>query len=364
MLAGLAKTQLLRLELGGGGGLLWAEVTRPANRQGRVEVLCCGELLQLSADAAAPGGVVAAPAGYAPRLGEAWVKAVPGLADSLKWVRQQQEADGSLPSQLAAAHGIVALHPLQTLAQFQAEVAAAPGPWIDGTAPGDPPLDEQQQALLTAGELAAFLGGARGVCLLQLRKGWGDTRAGLQPLLRPWALELLRAAAGHKGVALLGSAAPEGLGASLVLAARQQPWHAWGKRLAGEGVQSSIVADSPFYKLLIGEEGRGWGELGFVWCVKGRCVGRWLGHTRWLLHRSVAHPSADRASPPCIPPMQAASWATSPATFTTTSRWVRTRRRQECVSARARMHPRWPPPPPPSCPAPCAPSRCSPWAGG
>lgn len=177
----------------------------------------------------------------------------------------------------------------------------------DGTGPEDDPPDEQAVALLTAGELAAFLAGARGVCLLQLLKGWGDTADGRQqPLLRPWVLTLLQEAAGHKGVALLPSAAPgeaRQLGETLVLAARQQPWQAWAKHLAGLGVQarlghargrwldqqvhasgpvpradaaakvppvlavsctqttlppcpqSSIVADSPFYKLLIGGRG-------------------------------------------------------------------------------------------------------------
>jgi ABC-type Co2+ transport system permease subunit len=107
-------------------------------------------------------------------------------------------------------------------------------------------------ALLTAGELAAFLAGLRGVCLLQLHKGWGDRSAAVQALLRPWVLALLQAAATHKGVVLLRSAAPQELGASLVLCARQQPFHAWGKHLASQGVQAAIVADSPFYKLLIG----------------------------------------------------------------------------------------------------------------
>ncbi len=150
----------------------------------------------------------------------------------------------------------------QTSYQTTAEHACPP--WharrrCDGTGPDDPPPDEQAVALLTAGELAAFLAGARGICLLQLLKGWGDTSDGRQqPLLRPWVLTLLQEAAGHKGVALLPSAAPgdaRQLGETLVLAARQQPWQAWAKHLAGLGVQSSIVADSPFYKLLIGAAG-------------------------------------------------------------------------------------------------------------
>lgn len=254
VLVAAVPTQLIRLDLGATPGSsgpsqpLWLEVTRA--RGGRVEALCCGELLALSAGP--DGRLEAAPAGASPRLGEPWVKAVPGLADSLKRVRQQQAADGSLPSALLAARGAAALTPLQTLADFRAAVAAAPGPWCDGTAPGEAPLGQQEQALLTAGELAAFLAGRRGVCLLQLHKGWGDTGAALQPLLRPWVLALLREAAGTKAASVLASAAPGGLGASVVLAARQQPWLAWGRHLAAQGVQSSIVADSPFYKLLIG----------------------------------------------------------------------------------------------------------------
>jgi hypothetical protein len=256
VLGSAAKTQLLRCELGGGsssssgggGGTLWLEVVRV--KQGRVEALCSGEMLRLSVGA--EGQVAASASGLFPRLGDPWVKATPGLVDSLKKVRAQQAADGSLPSQLIAARSIAALQPLQTLAQFQAEVAAAPAPWCAGTAPGDPPLSQQQQALLTAGELAAFLAGHRGVALLQLHKGWGDQSSGMQPLLRPWVLPLLQQAAEHRGAALLASAAAGQLGASLVLCSRQQPWLAWGKHLASQGVQSAIVADSPFYKLLIG----------------------------------------------------------------------------------------------------------------
>lgn len=248
VLSAAQPAQLVRCELGNGGGTLWMEVVRC--RRGRLEVICSGELLQISQDGA--GAVVASPAGFFPRLGEPWVKATPGLADALKKVRQQQRDEGSLPSSLIAAHGIQQLQLQETLAEFQAAVAAAPGAWCDGAAPGDPPPSERDAALLTAGELAAFLAGLRGVCLLQLHKGWGDRSAALQALLRPWVLALLRAAAGHKGAVLLRSCAPQELGASLVLCARQQPFHAWGKHLASQGVQAAIVADSPFYKLLIG----------------------------------------------------------------------------------------------------------------
>jgi hypothetical protein len=38
----------------------------------------------------------------------------------------------------------------------------------NGAGPSDPALTEEQQALLTAGELAAFLNGLRGLCVVQV----------------------------------------------------------------------------------------------------------------------------------------------------------------------------------------------------
>ena len=89
------------------------------------------------------------------------------------------------------------------------------------------------------------------MAILQLLCGW-DNRLDRQPLLRPLVLRLLQRAAEDKRAALLPAAAPGGLGASLLLAARCQPYKAWAEHLAGLGVQAGIVADSPFYKLLIG----------------------------------------------------------------------------------------------------------------
>ena len=127
-LAGLAEGQLLRLQLGGDGGTLWAEVLKCKPRQGVVEVRCCGELLRLSQQG--PGSsLAAAAAGWSPLLGAPWVKAVPGLASSLSKLRQLQQEHSSLPSQLVERHGLEAVQPLVTLAAFREQVAAAPGPW-------------------------------------------------------------------------------------------------------------------------------------------------------------------------------------------------------------------------------------------
>ena len=87
------------------------------------------------------------------------------------------------------------------------------------------------------------------MCIVQLYKGWGGKGADQQPLLRPFVMQLLQRAAEDKGVLLMGSAAPEGLGASLLLCPRQQPFKAWAEHLAGVGVQAALVAESPFYKV-------------------------------------------------------------------------------------------------------------------
>lgn len=127
-LASLAEGQLLRLQLGGEGGTLWAEVIKCKPRQGAVEVRCCGELLRLSRTDTG-SSIVAAAAGWSPLLGAPWAKAVPGLAGSLAKLRQLQQEHGSLPSQLIERHGLEAVQPLLTLAAFREQVAAAPGTW-------------------------------------------------------------------------------------------------------------------------------------------------------------------------------------------------------------------------------------------
>jgi hypothetical protein len=43
-----------------------------------------------------------------------------------------------------------------------------------------------------------------------------------------------------------------GLGLTAILCAKAEPWRAWGAHLAGFGAQAALVADSAYYKLLIG----------------------------------------------------------------------------------------------------------------
>jgi hypothetical protein len=181
------------------------------------------------------------------------VKACPGLQQALQAARSQQEVAAALPSQLLQQRGPAGLgiQAVTSLAALEGQVALDPGFWCDGTGPADAPPTEEQNALLCAGELLAFLQGRRGVALVQLALGFDPGVT--PPLLRPLVLRLLQRAAAAKGVDILPSVAAGGAAASLVLAARQAPYRQWGAHLAEVGVQGSLVAGSPFYKLLVGK---------------------------------------------------------------------------------------------------------------
>jgi hypothetical protein len=256
-LAALAPGDLVRCELAGaapGDAAFYLEVLK-RRRDGVVEAVCEGELLAL-----APG---APPAhrGHWPRLGDAWVRAAPGLAEALAAARRRQDAAGGAarPSAALAARGVAAASLATSEAVFEAEVAADPAFWRDGAAPGAPPPAGDAAALLSAGELLTFLHGARGIALVQLRldAAAGDAPPGAPsrlPLLRPFTLRALRRCAESKGVALIGSrlAAAGAPATSIVVAAKAAPYRAWGAHLAAVGVQASLVAGSPFYQALVG----------------------------------------------------------------------------------------------------------------
>jgi hypothetical protein len=43
-----------------------------------------------------------------------------------------------------------------------------------------------------------------------------------------------------------------GRGVSAIITAKAEPWRSWGAHLASFGAQAALVAESPYYKLLIG----------------------------------------------------------------------------------------------------------------
>jgi len=229
-----------------------------------IEALCEGEILRIQ-----PSTGTIEHVGYWPRLSDAWVKQFPAFYTALKSLRQKYQGNPeALPSSLLnlAARGVVGaggaekeirttleIKKVTSLSKFEGLVASNPSFWCDGTAPHDPMPTSEQTVLLSAGELSSFLQGLRGVLLVQLEMSvTPDIRVPL-PLLRPFVLRLLqRVLESKKGVVVLPSTAPGGGAASLVVATKQQPFKAWGARLAEIGVQAALIADSPYYKLLVG----------------------------------------------------------------------------------------------------------------
>eukprot|EP00882_Tetradesmus_deserticola_P023574 GHRQ01025667.1.p1 GENE.GHRQ01025667.1~~GHRQ01025667.1.p1 ORF type:complete len:187 (+),score=47.30 GHRQ01025667.1:244-804(+) len=104
--------------------------------------------------------------------------------------------------------------------------------------------------MFTAGELAAFLQGQRGIVLVQLFNGWDPSKG--QPLYNPLALLMMEQALSAAGVAHVSSVAPGGVGLTGILYADREPFASWAAHLASFGCQANTVAGSAYYKLLIG----------------------------------------------------------------------------------------------------------------
>ncbi|KAL6754050.1 hypothetical protein V8C86DRAFT_2712690 [Haematococcus lacustris] len=160
---------------------------------------------------------------------------------------------------------------LDSLQGLEQRVAADPQPWCAGSGPGDPPLTGLAYQEQCAGELLALMHGARGLVMVQLAAGWDP---GLpQPVHNPFVITLLERAARQAGAApppdsrprppnkaasvvrslsVFMSPAPGGLGVTAIIAADKSPFKEWARALAGFGAQAALVAESPFYKLLVG----------------------------------------------------------------------------------------------------------------
>lgn len=212
-------------------------------KKNALKFLCQGEMLELR-----QGEFVSN--GYHPRLSESWVKKTPTLVESLEIVRKSQKKDAP-PSELLQRVSIEDVELVTCLPEFENMVQENPAQWCDGTGPHDEPLNEIDQNLLTAGELIALSKGYRGVCLLQTSFPI-DTAETRLPLLRPFVLTLLRNMVESKDLVVYPSSAAGGAATSLVISAKRQPFKAWGAYLASIGAQASVVAESEFYKLVIG----------------------------------------------------------------------------------------------------------------
>lgn len=171
------------------------------------------------------------------------VKALPGWAAAV----QQQQARQQLPQQPLLLQSVANVY---SAAALQAAVRQNPAPWRDGTGPDDPPIKGLQYQTLCAGEIEALLAGQRGVVMVQLWVGWDASAP--QPVHNCLVLHGLRRALSRKDVSIFLSSAPGGLGLTAILAAQVEPFRSWGAHLASFGAQAALVADSPYYKLLIG----------------------------------------------------------------------------------------------------------------
>lgn len=223
------------------GNYLFLEAVK--GKKNALKFLCQGELLELR-----QGEFVSN--GYYPRLSESWVKKTPTLVESLEIVRKLQKGNAS-PSELLQRSSIEDVELVTCLPEFEKMVQQNPAQWCDGTGPHDEPLNEIDQNMLTAGELIALSKGYRGVCLLQTSFPIDTTETRL-PMLRPFVLTLLRNMVESKDLLIFPSSAAKGAATSLVISAKRQPFKAWGTYLASIGAQASVVAESEFYKLMIG----------------------------------------------------------------------------------------------------------------
>jgi hypothetical protein len=65
-------------------------------------------------------------------------------------------------------------------------------------------------------------------------------------------LTLLKEAAANPQLGMVLTSTAGGLGVTALVFADKQPFRAWAEHLTSFGAQAALVADSPYYKLLIG----------------------------------------------------------------------------------------------------------------
>ncbi|WIA17916.1 hypothetical protein OEZ85_009410 [Tetradesmus obliquus] len=202
-----------------------------------------GQLLRLAVAAGEDAGALQLTAlGGFPAADSLTVSSFPQLAGVLPALHAHA---GELPA------GTVTAEVLDSLEHLQQQVVADAAEWRDGNAPGDPVKTQLQQAVFTAGELAAFLQGQRGIALVQLFNGWEPSKG--QPIYNPLAIHMLEQALAAPGVAFISSVAPGGVGLTGILYADREPFASWAMHLASFGCQANAVAGSAYYKLLIGQ---------------------------------------------------------------------------------------------------------------
>jgi len=236
-----AEGDLLRIELSN-GTTVRVEVTEVD--EAAAELRGSGErlrwIVQLSAGRARASGLALSPT-------ERWVSSFDGWKAALRKDTSPKDTEKQWLE-------ITACEIETSLAELHAAVRADARRWCDGTAEGDAPLTDAESATLAAGELLSLLEGKRGACMIQLFVGWDASLS--TPAYNPFVLRLLRECVRRKDVGVLTSEVRGSeknlLGLSAIVFAEREPWTSWAPHLAEFGAQASLIAQSPYYGLLVG----------------------------------------------------------------------------------------------------------------
>lgn len=140
---------------------------------------------------------------------------------------------------------------LMSLKELEAIVQANMKMYTEGTSPGAPEKSEIEKATMTAGELIALYAGHRGIVSVQMYNGWDEDRG--QPIFDDlFVFEMIDQCLSHPDIRPIISTAPENKGYTLILFVNKEPFISYAAHLSSFGFQSSIIAGSPYFKLLCG----------------------------------------------------------------------------------------------------------------
>eukprot|EP00195_Chlamydomonas_chlamydogama_P007386 CAMPEP_0202904644 /NCGR_PEP_ID=MMETSP1392-20130828/30463_1 /ASSEMBLY_ACC=CAM_ASM_000868 /TAXON_ID=225041 /ORGANISM="Chlamydomonas chlamydogama, Strain SAG 11-48b" /LENGTH=321 /DNA_ID=CAMNT_0049592387 /DNA_START=167 /DNA_END=1135 /DNA_ORIENTATION=+ len=239
------------LQLDAESSTFYMEVTQaPISEAGSIQTAWQGNLLRLDHNAEQISYKISY-VGPVLRAGDPLLKSFPGWLEALTRqgaaLQQRQQQDlAKLPEVVPAA----SVHVVGSLSQLEGMVGQDASRWCTGSGPSDSPPSGVQYQMQSAGELLALLTGQRGVAMVQLHVGW-DSGAP-QPVHNPLVIPLLRQAVTNPDLCVAMSSAQGGLGLTAMLSAKKEPFKSWAAHLASFGAQAALVADSPYYKLLIG----------------------------------------------------------------------------------------------------------------
>lgn len=250
----------------------WFEVTGDGGDShtpgsGCLRGICRGRAFILRRDGSSRPGFILEPA---PDAAQPDLKAEPWVRDAYpEWhaLLHDLAPGGRYPRPAAAVHAAmpnggacVGVTKVTSYEALKSQASEDPAFWRDGTAPDAPPMTPIQHATLNAGEILATLCGQRGVVMTQLWAGWhGDAEEDVdQSVDAPFVVRALRDAAADEALgdvvidAVRIEGHPASTGLTAIVAAARAPFPRRAKHLASFGCQAALVAQSPYYQVLVG----------------------------------------------------------------------------------------------------------------